>query len=145
MHFLEWKYTNLDSTEFCSQGFSQQYSSNGSDNGLVLSGNKPLSESLMASLLTHTCITRPQWVKNKDIILISTRFLTVQTADKIVGLMQERRNSNALAMELRLSCINPSKWSQDYLICTVGFPIHLYIESDPSIFCRDHFVYAPSQ
>ena len=28
----------------------------------------------------------------------------------IDGLMQERRNSSALAMELRLSCINPSIW-----------------------------------
>ena len=27
------------------------------------SGNKPLSESMMASLLTHICVTRPQWVK----------------------------------------------------------------------------------
>ena len=24
--------------------------------------------------------------------------------------MQEKRNSSALAMDLRLSCINPSKW-----------------------------------
>ena len=29
----------------------------------------------------------------------------------IDGLVQERRNSSALAMELRLSCINPSTWS----------------------------------
>ena len=27
------------------------------------SGDKPLSESLMVSLLTHICVTRPQWVK----------------------------------------------------------------------------------
>ena len=27
------------------------------------SGDKPLSEPLMASLLTHICVTRPQWVK----------------------------------------------------------------------------------
>ena len=27
------------------------------------------------------------------------------------GLMQERRNPNVLAMELRLSCINPLIWS----------------------------------
>ena len=27
------------------------------------SGDKPLSEPMMASLLTHICITRPQWVK----------------------------------------------------------------------------------
>ena len=29
----------------------------------------------------------------------------------IYGLVQERRNSSALAMELRLSCINPSTYS----------------------------------
>ena len=28
------------------------------------SGNKPLSEPMMVSLLTHICVTRPQWVKN---------------------------------------------------------------------------------
>ena len=28
----------------------------------------------------------------------------------IDGLVQERRNSSALAMELRLSCTNSSKW-----------------------------------
>ena len=30
--------------------------------------------------------------------------------DDFDGLMQERRNSSALAMELRLSYINPSIW-----------------------------------
>ena len=29
------------------------------------SGNKPLSEPMMVSLLTHKCVTRPQWVKKK--------------------------------------------------------------------------------
>ena len=29
------------------------------------SGDKPLSESMMVSLLTHICVTRPQWVKVK--------------------------------------------------------------------------------
>ena len=27
-------------------------------------GNKPLSEPMMVSLLTHICVTRPQWVKH---------------------------------------------------------------------------------
>ena len=27
-------------------------------------GNKPLSEPMMVNLLTHTCVTRPQWVKH---------------------------------------------------------------------------------
>ena len=26
-------------------------------------GDKPLSESMMVSLLTHICVTQPQWVK----------------------------------------------------------------------------------
>ena len=29
------------------------------------SGDKPLSESMMVSLLTHICITRPQWVQRQ--------------------------------------------------------------------------------
>ena len=32
------------------------------------------------------------------------------------GLVQERRNCNALAMELRLSCTNPSKYAQLYYL-----------------------------
>ena len=29
-------------------------------------GDKPLSEAMMVSLLTHICITRPQWVKSQS-------------------------------------------------------------------------------
>ena len=32
-------------------------------------GDKPLSEPMMVSLLTHICVTQPQWVKIVDIIL----------------------------------------------------------------------------
>ena len=34
-------------------------------------GDKPLSETMLASLLTHICVTRPQWVNETE--LISTR------------------------------------------------------------------------
>ena len=34
------------------------------------SGNKPLSEPMMVSLLTHICVTRPQWVKSMKITQI---------------------------------------------------------------------------
>ena len=34
----------------------------------------------------------------------------------IDGLVQERRNSSALAMELRLSCTNLSKWHVEFLL-----------------------------
>ena len=43
--------------------------------------------------------------------LIDTNMLgIVYVIQHINGLVQERRNSRALAMELRLFCINPSKW-----------------------------------
>ena len=37
---------------------------------------------------------------------------TLRDDDGIDGLVQERRNSSALAMELRLSCTNPSTWKR---------------------------------
>ena len=39
----------------------------------------------------------------------------VQPLSPIDGLVQERRNSSALAMELRLSCTNPSIWQRKIL------------------------------
>ena len=33
------------------------------------SGDKPISESMMINLLTHICITRPQWVNHKTLQL----------------------------------------------------------------------------
>ena len=36
-------------------------------------GDKPLSETMMTCLLTHICVTRPQWVKDGDVLqLLST-------------------------------------------------------------------------
>ena len=43
--------------------------------------------------------------------------------DKIDGLVQERSNSIANAMELRLSCTNPSRWTHNHLIFTMWIPI----------------------
>ena len=34
-------------------------------------GNKPLSETVMVSLLTHLCVTRPQWVKTHNTLMRS--------------------------------------------------------------------------
>ena len=45
------------------------------------SGNKPLSESIMVSLLMHICISRPQWVKEdaNDFIYDFFIFVAVNT------------------------------------------------------------------
>ena len=33
-------------------------------------GDKPLSEPMVVSLLTHICVTRPQWVKSYDLVYL---------------------------------------------------------------------------
>ena len=48
------------------------------------------------------------------------------------GLVQERCNSSALAMELRLSCINPPSL---YRICKLFDPFSMYLGLD--FFVRD--------
>ena len=62
VHFLQWKCMNFDKdfTYVCSEG---------SNNipalvqiALHQSGDKPLSEPMMVSLLTHICVTQPQRV-----------------------------------------------------------------------------------
>ena len=42
------------------------------------------------------------------VIIISVQPVPKDLIDDIDGLVRDRRNSSALAMELRLSCINPS-------------------------------------
>ena len=54
--------------------------------------------------------------------------LNVQYID---GLMQERRNSSALAMELRLSCMNPSIW-QCYI--TEYIENKIWIKSEQTVY-----------
>ena len=47
------------------------------------------------------------------------RYRLSRYKDKIDALVQERHNFSALAMELRLSCANPSRWSHGCLIFIV--------------------------
>ena len=44
MHFLQWKYLNVDEylTEVCFEGWNYQYSGIGSDNGLALTGQQAI-------------------------------------------------------------------------------------------------------
>ena len=69
------------------------------------SGNKPLSEPMMVSLLTHICFSRPQWVNMKTVF-----------PGMGIAMLKIRR-------------------SWDRLIFNMGIPIlvrqHLYIETSP--------------
>ena len=41
------------------------------------SGDKPLSEPMMVSLLTHICVTRPQWVKECCRYIVSISYINI--------------------------------------------------------------------
>ena len=53
-------------TEAHSLGSIWQYFSIGLDNAWRRPGDKPLSETIMNTLLTHICVTRSQWVNKRD-------------------------------------------------------------------------------
>ena len=55
-------------------------------------GDKPLSESMMASLPTHLCVTRPQWVKD---YMVSAGILAHHYTDAIMGVMASQITSLA--------------------------------------------------
>ena len=43
------------------------------------SGDKPLSEPMMVILLTHICVTRPQWVNSQDAFYTETIHTKIDT------------------------------------------------------------------
>ena len=90
-------------------------------------GEKPLSESMMVSLLTHICVTRPQWVN-------TLRPGQMDDVYHINGFLQKRHNSIALALELCLSCNNPFRWyfqkhflQQKHLKINFKFYLNLFL------------------
>ena len=78
--------------------------------------HSPTQTSLMRTL-THPLMRNMKWrlvpAQRPSLSVRWKRYVWIQ----IDGLVQERRNSSALAMELRLSCTIPSKWSH---VCTLS-------------------------
>ena len=81
-------------------------------------------------------------MKSYFILIIQTQFWFLMSnlweigfvQVKIDGLVQERRNSSALPMELRLSCTNPSKCTLDHQKnCLILQGLEVYIRDTPSI------------
>ena len=64
IHILEWKYVYFieDFTEFVSNGLINNTQALVQIIAWRRPGDKPLSEPMMVSLLTHIWVTRPQWV-----------------------------------------------------------------------------------
>ena len=63
IHFLEWKWISLKiSLKFVPKVWVNNILALVQIMAWCLPGDKPLSEPMMVSLLTHICVTRPQWV-----------------------------------------------------------------------------------
>ena len=50
-------------------------------------GDKPLSEPMMVSLLTHICVTRPQWVKSRQFDGLLNSFFRPKWKPRIAGIL----------------------------------------------------------
>ena len=95
-------------------------------------GDKPLSEPMMVSLLTHICVTRPQWFK--EIIIYNSKrklrwprstvalkghhYISFLIAWNKIGAC-EKKNPMWLCIHNYLACIhNYLVWMHNYLACT---------------------------
>ena len=86
MHFLEWKYINFFeiSLKFVPRGPINNILALVKIMAWCRQSYKPLSESMMIILLTHICVTRPQWVNSKPLWIIdnSSYVYTCRDIDK---------------------------------------------------------------
>ena len=75
---------------------------------------------------------------------MSYQFKNYHYKDQINGLVQERCNSSALAMELSLSCTDPSSWLWVHLIFLISIPKPgktLFISKlGPEKYFLDHYI-----
>ena len=81
--------------------------------------------------------------------MISCPYCNSHHKDKIDGFVKERRNSIANALELRLSCTNPSRRSDGHLIFITGIPIPVrmvyILDQAPNILIQYKDVILPVQ
>ena len=90
------------------QGCNKQFSSTGLDNGLAPSRRQTIiwANDGSCNLLTHLCVTRPQWVNG--MLLMYVKYSLSQMKEYIVGLVHDCSSSSALAIESLQSCTKPS-------------------------------------
>ena len=101
VHFLEWKCINFIkfSLKFVPKGPINTISALVKLMAWRRPGDKPLSEPMIVSLLTHICVTRPQWVNHNS--EINTQFYDVS---------------------LYLVCFCPGTWLKEYDCVTFRIP-----------------------
>ena len=83
-------------------------------------GDKPLSEPMMVSSLTHICVIRPQWISN--ILLVCIRHFCAGVADPIL-VERINRIHKELDQCCRLDCLHHSVFNCGHIWwmpCTKG-------------------------
>ena len=76
-------------------------------------GNKPLSEPMMVSLLTHICLTRPQWVNKTSYKISSVSSCTdLSWFSKCLAKLWYQANYKLIYVfyEIYLATSDPKRW-----------------------------------
>ena len=121
----------------------------GSGNGLLPHGTKPWIELL---LISHRWGTISQYVLKLLICVLNVKMILLILLPQLpganglmvciwvqfYGLVQERHNSIANALELRLSCTNPSSWCYKILLSLNGW--YLFKSIHMKLLSRDKVI-----
>ena len=78
-------------------------------------GDKPLSEPMMFSLLTHICITRPQWVNNSALDK-NRRMVTIKFSKSNWFFSWNKRKFRILHAYVRVLCYQINKCIDTYMM-----------------------------
>ena len=94
-------------------------------------GDKPLSEAMIVRLLTHVCITRPQWIKglippNSMLASIISILLIKWIPNNIICLGGKITSNNLFLM---------------IIICFIGFSLTFKKSTGLSYSCKSHHLY----
>ena len=78
----------------------------------IIENERSFRELVVPATLEDVSMTEP--------LTINSTWQPYRVSDHVDGLVQERRNSIANALELRLSCTNPSIYSNNEYVFNVG-------------------------
>ena len=89
----------------------------------VPKGDKPLSEPIMVRLLTHICVTRPQWVIQSSV----SRLIAYKLLDRPDGFIEiGERQRDVWIASFKISCIGISKCTKPMGMPMDGMDYQLY-------------------
>ena len=69
-------------------------------------GDKPLSEAMIVSLLTHICVTRPQWVKKEIWNCFATLHTTANVTLGDICKINEYINEKTVSVQVLACCLH---------------------------------------